>query len=306
MSRTTIHDLCRGRWMEIWTEVFGISPAVLDGKHHPCPGCGGEDRFRVNLRKLEHGVWFDGPEAKGGIDLCMHVSGLSFREAVERIEERVGKAERADRKPSPAEEAMAQARPLRRSRYLASRGLSRIPAGLYGIEALDYWEDGKVAGSYPAILAPLTREGKLVTVQATYLQDGAKAPVRVPKKTIPGRYETINGAAVQLGSWKRGEPLGFAEGVETAIAAAELHGVTVWATLSTSGMKTVEWPAGLRRAIIFADNDRSLAGHAAAWQLAHRMAMAGIEVSVEFPEKPGTDWNDVLLEREQCKARPTQ
>ena len=34
-----------GRWPEIIT-AFGISALALSGKHGPCPGCGGKDRFR--------------------------------------------------------------------------------------------------------------------------------------------------------------------------------------------------------------------------------------------------------------------
>lgn len=36
----------RGRWREILTTLGGIDPATLDGKNHPCPKCGGKDRFR--------------------------------------------------------------------------------------------------------------------------------------------------------------------------------------------------------------------------------------------------------------------
>lgn len=296
-----LHDRCRGRWIEIWTQVFGINPKVLDGKHHPCPGCGGVDRFRVNMKRIEHGVWFCGGEARGGVDLCMHVTGLGFRQVAEKIEELVGKSDRprGRRELSLAELAMEEARPLTKSTYLASRGITEIPSGLFGIASLEYRDGKDVLGVYPAILAPLKRNGKIVTVQATYLERGRKAPVPVPKKTLPGRYETINGAAVQLGDWRRGQVLGFAEGVETAISAAILHGHPVWATLSTSGMKSVEWPSTLERAIIYADNDKSLAGHAAAWHLAHRMAVKGVAVEVVFPEQPGTDWNDVLMQRKE-------
>lgn len=298
-----LHDRCRGRWMEIWTQVFGISPSVLDGSHHPCPGCGGSDRFRINRKRLDHGVWFCGSEAKGGIDLCMHVSGLSFREAASRIEELVGKDDAPrEQKRTIVDEIMESARPLTRSRYLESRGITRIPEGLLGIRSLEYREGDSVTGSYPAIIAPLVRNQKIVTVQATYLDGGRKAPVRVPKKTMPGRYETINGAAVRLGSWSLGETLGFAEGVETALSASQLFGHAVWATLSTSGMRSVDWPPGLERAVVYADNDESLAGHAAAWHLAHRMAVKGIEVEVKFPPKPGTDWNDYLLEQQQGES----
>src|SRR5207248_2002361 len=36
-----------GRWREILAAVGGIDAALLDGKHHPCPKCGGKDRFRL-------------------------------------------------------------------------------------------------------------------------------------------------------------------------------------------------------------------------------------------------------------------
>jgi hypothetical protein len=36
-----------GRWPEILAAVGGIDPLLLDGKHHPCPRCGGKDRFRL-------------------------------------------------------------------------------------------------------------------------------------------------------------------------------------------------------------------------------------------------------------------
>lgn len=293
---SSIHDRARGRWMEIWTQLFGIDAEVLDGKHHACPGCGGEDRFRINLRKLEHGVWFCSGEAKGGIDLCMHVSGQPFRDVVNRIEELVGKSDRPmKRERSVADEVMALSRPLRRSKYLESRGITEIPSGLFGIQSLNYYEDGREAGAYPAIIAPLRRDGKLVTVQATYLSRGEKASVKVPKKTLPGSYQTINGATVQLGSWFEGEVLGFAEGVETAASASILFKHPVWATLSTSGMSSATWPKGLEKAVVYADNDANYAGHAAAWALAHRLAKDGVEVEVKVPPKPGTDWNDVLM-----------
>ena len=37
----------RGRWPEILYTLGGIDHALLDGKHHPCPKCGGTDRFRL-------------------------------------------------------------------------------------------------------------------------------------------------------------------------------------------------------------------------------------------------------------------
>ena len=50
--RTTIDvdaigEATAGRCLEILEKVGGIDPAILDGQHHPCPKCGGTDRFRL-------------------------------------------------------------------------------------------------------------------------------------------------------------------------------------------------------------------------------------------------------------------
>lgn len=42
-----VKEAARGRWLEVLTAVGGFDPDLLDGKHHPCPRCGGRDRFRL-------------------------------------------------------------------------------------------------------------------------------------------------------------------------------------------------------------------------------------------------------------------
>lgn len=42
-----IKQSASGRWVEVLSSVGGISRELLDGKHHPCPKCGGTDRFRL-------------------------------------------------------------------------------------------------------------------------------------------------------------------------------------------------------------------------------------------------------------------
>jgi len=42
-----IKDSARGRWCDILIDVGGIPREYLDGAHHPCPRCGGDDRFRL-------------------------------------------------------------------------------------------------------------------------------------------------------------------------------------------------------------------------------------------------------------------
>lgn len=41
-----VKQLARNRWPEILSTVAGLPADSLDGQHHPCPRCGGSDRFR--------------------------------------------------------------------------------------------------------------------------------------------------------------------------------------------------------------------------------------------------------------------
>jgi P4 family phage/plasmid primase-like protien len=41
-----VRNYASGRWSEILNSVGGLPSDVLDGDHHPCPKCGGTDRFR--------------------------------------------------------------------------------------------------------------------------------------------------------------------------------------------------------------------------------------------------------------------
>ncbi|ADG66832.1 P4 alpha zinc-binding domain protein [Planctopirus limnophila DSM 3776] len=47
LDANEIKAAARGQWEMILSTVGGIDSALLDGKHHPCPKCGGTDRFRM-------------------------------------------------------------------------------------------------------------------------------------------------------------------------------------------------------------------------------------------------------------------
>lgn len=42
-----VRQAVRGRAAELLSRLGGLSPDILDGRHHPCPKCGGTDRFRL-------------------------------------------------------------------------------------------------------------------------------------------------------------------------------------------------------------------------------------------------------------------
>jgi hypothetical protein len=166
-------------------------------------------------------------------------------------------------------------------------------------------EDGKLIGEFPAIVSRLEKaDGTLATIHRTYLAtDGSgKAPVEKAKKlmspAIPGDTE---GAAIRLF-----EPeviggnklvLGIAEGIETALAAHQLFGTSVWAAWSAGGIAKFVPPPGLTHLIVFADNDK--AGRDSFNALKKELARERPEIAIiqKMPDKPGADWADELIKK---------
>lgn len=289
-SKTTIYARTRGRWPAILHEL-GIPDAALSGKHTACPACGGKDRFRY-CRDEAGGFFCADMRGKGGVDLVMHVFGLDFRGACERIETIIGRD--AEYKPTHQDKTYAEslleiAKPTKRSSYLGSRGLEVAPGLLWATD-VEYHDDGKLVGTYPAMLAPVTHHGKFKTFHVTYLHKGRKAPLPSPRKILPGA--PISGAGVVL--YAPAETMGVAEGIETAIAAKMLNNMPVHSALNASMLAKWDPPSIAREVHIFADHDANFAGEAGAYQLAHRLALKGISVTIRLPEMIG-DWNDVLL-----------
>ncbi len=88
--------------------------------------------------------------------------------------------------------------------------------------------------------------------------------------------------------------LAVTEGIETALAVGQLTGLPVWAAISTSGIKTLVVPDGVRTVVIAADHDPNGAGLDAARTLACRLIARRCTVKILMPDTPGTDWADTM------------
>jgi putative DNA primase/helicase len=131
--------------------------------------------------------------------------------------------------------------------------------------------------------------GKPINIHRTFLTpEGEKAPVETPRKMMPGSIP--KGGAVRLGEPK--DALGVAEGIETAISAATLSGVPVWAAINDLGLSQWEPPPGVEKILIYADNDKNFVGQTAAHVLAKRL-VTKYQVELKIPLHDGDDWNDV-------------
>jgi putative DNA primase/helicase len=294
---------------------FGIPQSALRNKHGPCPGCGGKDCFRFDHAKRGNGSFYCNKFGAGdGFGLLKHVYGWPFAEARKRVIEAAGlqgaPSVKAAPTPSaraadPIAEPSARVMRLRRDRcaigncddavnYLASRHLWPLPDGctLSAHASVEYWQDGRCLGRYPAIIADVVDQaGELVTVHCTYLQNGKKLPGEAPRKLLSG-LAGRDGCAVRL--MPAGPVLGVAEGLETALSAAVLDSVPVWAAINTSLLAKFEPPPGVERLLMYADRDE--AGLIAACRLIERL-QSRVRVEVRIPTAPAKDWNDVLTKR---------
>ena len=302
-----------GRWRAI-LQAAGVKADLLDKVNRPCPVCGGRDRFSFLDKEGDGNYFCRGCGGGDGLSLLTKVLGTSFLDALEFVERFCGIDPAQEESPtqrtlSPEEEAererlrkvtqlWAEASPIVSGdpvwTYLANRGLNpqnASPEVRYH-KALEYLdEDGKVAGTYAAMLSRVTdKNGRVVNLHRTYLEDGKKASVARPKKLMPGAFK---GAFVRFGEVK--DVVGLAEGIETALACTELFSLPVWATLGVTNLaNAVDLPKRVTSVRIYADNDKSYAGQAGAYTLGHKLAVKGLDVKVITAPKVGTDWLDFL------------
>lgn len=174
--------------------------------------------------------------------------------------------------------------------YLRARGIRcDLPPTLrFHPEA---WH-GATAKRLPALVARVDG-GDGFAVHRTYLRaDGAGKAAVDPAKAMLG---AVGGGAVRLANGPG--PLVVAEGIETALSLAcglLRTPATIWAALSTSGIRGLRLPSQPGRLTIAPDGDDP--GRAAAHALAERAHALGWAVSL-LPAPEGRDWNDILQTR---------
>lgn len=305
-----ITDRARGRWRDILTGA-GLGKH-LSGKHGPCPLCGGEDRFRWDDKGGNGSFICSRCGAGSGVDLVMKFLNVDFRGAKAEIEKYVGAARVEAPKAQISDDeqrarmASVWARTFRIadgdpvSKWLRRRGLSQIAwPSIRFLPDAAYTHDDKSKTYHPAMVAKFVApDGIGYSLHTTFLtEEGDKAAVEKVRRVAAGKIPP--GGAVRLAS--SAETMGIAEGLETAMSAAEIDGVPVWSALNAGNL--IKWrpPETARHILIYGDNDASATGQHAAWSLAYRLKGEGYAVEVRIPEFEGDDWNDVLLAR--CAER---
>lgn len=303
---TNTAQAAKGKWKGILL-TLGIPAEVLVCKHGPCPLCGGKDRFRWDNKDGAGTYICNSCGAGDGMKLAIGFTAKPFAEVAKEIDAMLGNIKPDGEKPradlseaqrmSALREVASQTVRIQRGdladRYLTSRGLAEHTY-FKTLRFAPKLRDGE-GQVRPCLVATVQGEdGSNVTLHRTFLKpDGsAKADMASPRKLMPGPLP--KGSAVRTSDYTGG-PLGIAEGIETALSAIRLYDMPVWAALNAHMLANWAPPDGCTEVAVFGDNDPKFAGQAAAYQLANRLALAGIDVTVHIPKQAGSDWNDELM-----------
>ncbi len=281
-----------------WRGAYGTAP---------CPVCQRDARPGQNALSLANGV--------KGLLLNCKKAGCSFRD----IAVAMGIAPGTFATPDPADlarrEAHQRAEAAKRAQqarsiwdaadpisgtvaetYLRSRGITcALPDTLrFHPEA---WH-GPTARRLPALVARVDGSGGFA-VHRTFLRPDGSDKADVEKGTGKMMLGACAGGAVRVASAPG--RLVVAEGIETALSLScglLDNSATIWAALSTSGMRGLVLPGRPGHLTVACDGDAP--GRAAATALAARASALGWQVGVLDPGD-GLDFNDILTELETLK-----
>ena len=192
------------------------------------------------------------------------------------------------KRENQAKAIWAESRPVHSTlaeTYLRNRGITCALPDTLRFHPHGWHQTGH---HWPMLVAQVDGAARFA-VHRTYLDSlGGKAKVDPPKAMLG----TCAGGAVRL-SQAEG-PLVVCEGIETGLSL--LCGMlrrpaTVWAALSTSGLRGLHLPPNPGRLTIASDGDAP--GREAAQALAFKAQALGWQVSL-LPAPDGRDWNDIV------------
>jgi putative DNA primase/helicase len=314
MSGMDTHEIHSRLGPAGWRNVLldaGLTERQLSKKNGPCPVCTGTDRYHFSNKYGRGDAYCRQCGHLDGFKLLMGAQGINFPEARRLVMSLAGLTETSPPPLAPrlaaADEPEQPAQPTQRVRalirescavedcepailYLDSRALWPLPQG-HGLRAhpsVEYWQEGKRIGRYPALIAAVRDMcGDLVTVHVTYLTPSGEKLSNYEPRKILSAMTAREGCAVPL--MPHGDTLGIAEGIETALSAARMHELPVWAALNTSLLMKWEPPHTVSKVVIFADRD--VAGLDAATKLMERL-QERVRLVIKTPQSK--DWNDAL------------
>jgi len=299
-------DASKGKWPLIF-EALGLPP--LTRKSHfkgSCPLCGKKNHFRFDDRSGD-GDWICTCDNGKGVKLVQLVKGVNFDDACKIVDKIIDNKQKPSSSPSYktkdqlAEEAFDKLLPINNTdvtQYLKSRGINLTPSH----DAIRYdpscLYDRLTRMQFPAMVGKvLSPIGTYSYRHTTFLSQGRKIEID-PSRKMHSVGSGSTSASIRLFNYEN--TLGIAEGIESALSAAQIYDVPVWSVLNTTLMKKFVSPDEIKTLIIFADNDSTLSGMAAAYECARRNMLAKNDlknIMIMTPKILGNDFNDSLMNR---------
>lgn len=304
-----------------------LAPELLAGgagnrREWRCGSVTGEAGTSMSVRLVgeRRGLWHDHATGEGGdaLDLVAAVLGGDTRQALDWSRRWLGLDERQpdaipSRPASPPVEEPPQADPVEKRQAIWARcwqwRSSPVEAYIAGRHGWLH-DDADVRYLPPTDRRPQHLMVALVTDSVTaapltlhfteIVPDGAgwrrgERKLMAGGRKVGGVIRLYPDAGVDLG-------LGLAEGIETAASVMASGWRPVWSTIDAGNMAYLPVVLGLECLTIFADHDRSGTGQRAADRLAKRWRSAGRSVAILAPPVTGTDWNDIVVDREIAES----
>lgn len=299
-------DFVKGRWAEIFAHYN--MPPITGNKHYKgeCPVCKSKGSIRID-DKDGSGSWICKCGSGNGWKLLTLATGKEWQTLAAEIDRVFGNDTsndvKAEKKPDPGiavrEKFLAMPYIITSdvADYLQSRGIYKMPRQGVRYSAGEYDDDAK--RKVPCMFAIASNDfGEPIYTHVTYIEHGKKADVPTQKKMRTVR-EFDGSVAVKLS--QSSAVLGIAEGIETALSAEIVYKVPTWSVLNAAIMRRFVAPVGVEALYIFADNDWSGTGLAAAFDCAKKNLVkdGGVSrVHVRWP-KEVNDFNDLLTKGDE-------
>lgn len=173
--------------------------------------------------------------------------------------------------------------------YLIGRGLSPPhPQSLRFLGRTVFAGENGALSYRPALIAAICDSGgALMGVHRTFITQERNRWVVLERRFMG----CVRGHATPLGG--EGETVLAGEGLETVLSLSRMvTGARLYATLSAANLAAWIWPSDARRVFIAIDRDANRAGEKAAFRLAGRLKVAGLDARFLFPRLG--DFNDDL------------
>jgi hypothetical protein len=265
----------------------------------PCPVCGGQDRFSINIKKQ---VWNCRGCRKGGdvIDLVRHLEGVGYKEACHRLGCDDVRPPIIKPKPLPLKAADGNSDLALRIWKETSSGGALLKRYFERRHLAELLPLDDVIRFHPSCPFDGTRHPCIIALCCDIVTNRPRAIYRTALTPDGAKIDRLSlgptkGTAIKLvGDADIAQGLTIGEGLETTLAGMLLGFTPAWATGSAGGIESFPALPGIETLNILVDHDENQRGQNAALACSAVWTAAGREVLRIIPRRVGADMADLI------------